>query len=135
MKSLRQLLRERHEWMEARIFEGAERKGYGGITPAMSRLYGQISREPIGLSELARQMGISRQAIHKMVGEGVQAGFLELVDSEEDRRIKLVRFSLEGLRMADAARQEMESIEQELAERIGGEDLEELRRILAKAWY
>jgi len=134
MKSLRQLLRERHEWMEAQVFEGAERGGYGGVTPAMSRLYGHIRREPVGLSELARQLGVSRQAIHKMVGEAVQMGFLELVDSEEDKRIKLVRFSEKGLRMAESARQEMESIEQRVAEKIGQKDLEELRRILAKAW-
>jgi DNA-binding MarR family transcriptional regulator len=131
---LRNLLIARTEWMEERVMEGARRLGYDRITPAMSRLFAHLGRRAVGVSELARQMAISRQAVHQLALEAQSLGLVELVESTEDRRVKLLRFTSAGWVMSDHAAQALEEIEAELARRIGSHDLEALRRILAKDW-
>lgn len=131
---LRTLLLRRSEWMEERVLQAAARNGYEAITPAMNRLFGHMRSRPIGLSTLARQLGISRQAVHVLAREAEALGLVELVASQEDARVKLVRFTKAGWAMSDCAAREHELLERELAARIGERDLETLRRILGRAW-
>ncbi|MCK6424556.1 MAG: MarR family transcriptional regulator [Burkholderiaceae bacterium] len=134
MKSLRYLLAQRYAWMEARLHEGAERAGYGYITPAMSRMFGQMGREPIGLSELARRLMVSRQAVHQLAGEALRHGLVELVDSPSHKRVRLLRFTPEGEAMYASGTRDLGEIEQRLAERLGAQDMAALQRILAQDW-
>jgi len=131
---LRNLLLARSEWMEARMMENAERRGYGEVTTGMSRMFAHLAGRPIGLSELARRLAVSRQAVHQMANEAARLGLVEFVSSESDGRVKLLRFTQEGWTMSETAVRELQAIEDELARRIGPRDLEELRRILGKAW-
>jgi DNA-binding MarR family transcriptional regulator len=131
---LRYLLLARSDWMEARIMEGAHRNGYGDVTAAMSRLFAQLRGRPVGLSELARALTVSRQAVHQLAMEAAQLGLVEFVASESDGRVKLLRFTQKGWAMSESAARELERIESELAQQIGADDLAELRRILGKAW-
>jgi DNA-binding MarR family transcriptional regulator len=120
--------------VEARVMEGAVRNGYGDVTSAMNKLFAHLGGRPKGLSELAREMGISRQAVHQLSREAARLALVEFVPSEEDGRVKLLRFTQTGWAMSDTARRDFEAIESVLARRIGRRDLEELRRILSKAW-
>jgi len=131
---LRNLLLYRTEWMEARVVESARHNGDTYLTPAMSRMFGYIARGPIGVSALARHLGVSRQGVHKLASEAAKLGLIEFVDSPSDRRIKLLQFTDEGRAMSVNAVREFAAIEEELAQIIGRRDLDELRRILSKAW-
>lgn len=134
MKTLRYLLAQRSAWMEAQLYAGAEAEGYGYVTPAMSRMFGLMGREPMSLSELARRLIVSRQAVHQMASEAIRHGLVELVDSPTNRRIRLVRFTPKGAEMFACGTRTLERIERELVERLGADDVETLRRILAKDW-
>jgi len=131
---LRTLLLRRHEWMESRVLAAAARTGYGEITPALNRLFSHMRARPVGISELARVLGISRQAVHELVRQAEDLGLVETVASEQDARVKLVRFSEAGWAMSDCAAGELDAIERELAARIGEDDMETLCRILGQAW-
>jgi len=131
---LRTLLLRRTEWMEARVLEAARRNDYAGITPAMNRLFGHMRSRPVGLSDLARRLGVSRQAVHEIVRQAQAMGLVELFASPDDARIKLVRFTEAGWAMSESAARELRAIERSLAERIGECDLETLCRILALPW-
>ncbi len=131
---LRSLLLARSEWMEERVFAGAAKHGYGHLTPAVVRLFGHMGRTPVGISEIARRMAVSRQAVHQLANEAARLGLVELVPSEHDGRVRLLRFTPQGWAMSDSAARELDRIEAELARRIGAEDVDSLRRILAKAW-
>ena len=131
---LRNLLLYRTEWMEARVVEGARRNGDAYLTPAMSRMFGYIARGPIGVSALARHLGVSRQSVHKLAVEAARLDLIEFIDSPTDRRIKLLAFTGKGHTMSVSAVREFASIEKELAKQIGQRDVDELRRILSKAW-
>ncbi|PRD66297.1 MarR family winged helix-turn-helix transcriptional regulator [Malikia granosa] len=131
---LRRLLLSRTDWMEQRLIASAERHGYGDVTAAMSRLCAHLAGKPMGLSELARRLAVSRQAVHKLASEAASLGYVEFIDSEKDGRIKLLRFTQKGWDMAESAERELLAIEAELAEQIGPERLELLKEILALPW-
>lgn len=131
---LRHLLMNRSNWMEARVIQGAQREGYPYLTTSMNRLFAQLGGRPLGLSELARRLSVSRQAVHKLALEAERLGLVEFVPSEEDGRVKLLRFSQKGWRMSEAAAASFAETERELAHHIGADNVEELRRILSLPW-
>ena len=134
MKTIRYLLAQRYNWMEGQLYAGAEAEGYGYVTPAMSRMFGLMGKEPVSLSELARRLMVSRQAVHQMANEAVRHGLVELVDSPTNKRVRLVKFTPKGEEMFAKGSRTLDRIEGALAERIGPEDMETLRRILSKDW-
>lgn len=134
MKSLRVLLRKRLEWIEDRLMENADKNGYGYISPSMARLYSYVEHRPTPMSELARKLKISRQAVHQLVAEGIQSDFLEVVDSTSDKRIKMVQFSENGKKMAKVALSEIRQAEEDLKKYLGENNVIELRRILELSW-
>lgn len=134
MKSLRVLLRTRLEWIEEHLMQNAEKNGYGYITPSMARLYSYLGNTPVPMSELARRLKISRQAVHQLVNEGINSGFLELLDSPKDKRVKMVQFSQQGQKMAAVAIAEINKAEEELKQYLGAENVQQLRRILELKW-
>ena len=134
MKSLRFLLAQRYAWMENRLHAGAEQRGYGYITPAMSRMFGQMGKEPVSLSELARRLIVSRQAVHQLANEALKHGLVELIESPTNRRVRLLRFTPQGEAMYASGSRDLREIERQLAERIGDEDMAHLLRILSKDW-
>jgi DNA-binding MarR family transcriptional regulator len=132
--NLRYLLMHRSAWFEERILQEAERHGYGYVTPSMNRLFAHMRHRPVSISDLARSLDVSRQAAHQTLSEAMRHGLVELVHSEDDKRVKLVRFSKKGLEMSAIAAKSIARIEQELESRIGRTDMEALRRILEKTW-
>lgn len=131
---LRHLLMQRSDWMEARVMQGARLNGYPQLSTAMNRLFAQLGGRPLGLSDLARRLGVSRQAVHKLALEAQKLGLVEFVPSEEDGRVKLLRFTQKGWRMSEQAAASFVQVEEELARHIGRDAVEELRRILALPW-
>jgi DNA-binding MarR family transcriptional regulator len=131
---LRHLLLARSDWMEASVMQGAKVAGYPSLTPAMNRLFAQLGGRPLGLSELARRLSVSRQAVHKIALDAARLGLVEFVASEDDGRVKLLRFTQKGWRMSTLAAAAFAATEQALAAHIGEANVEELRRILSLPW-
>ncbi len=131
---LRNLLLARSEWMEERVLQGARRNGYGNVTPAMNRLFAHMGHRPVGLSELARRLTVSRQAVHQLAREAERLGLVEFVASPDDARVRLLQFSAEGRAMSASAANELRAIEAELRLALGEEDFAALQRILARQW-
>jgi len=131
---LRTLLLQRTNWFEERILEKAHGHGYAKVTPAMARLFGFMGGQPTGLSELARRMGVSRQAVHKLANEAVALGLIESVPSPEDARVVRLQFTQAGWTMSTHASRDFDDIETLLKERLGARNLTELKRLLSLAW-
>lgn len=131
---LRHLLMSRSDWMERRVMALAEINGYPHVSTAMNRLFAHLGGKPLGLSELARRLSVSRQAVHKLAQEAEKQGLVEFVPSEEDGRVMLLRFTQKGWRMSEKAAASFAEIEQELAAHIGTKELQTLKRVLAMPW-
>jgi DNA-binding MarR family transcriptional regulator len=85
-------------------------------------------------SEIARLLGVSRQAVHTTLTAMVDLGFLRLTADPDDRRSKVVEISGKGVRIRDLARAATEVMVKTLAERIGPGKVAGLRAALAADW-
>ncbi len=131
---LRTLLLQRMNWFEEQILAKARGHGYAKVTPAMARLFGHMGGHPVSLSELARQLGITRQAVHKLANDAVALGLVEAVPSPQDARLVCLQFTQAGWAMSAQAAKDFEEIESQLRARMGTRNLTELKRLLAMAW-
>lgn len=133
-RSLRQLLLQRSTWFEDQVLQAAPQFGYDFVSPAMHRLFAHMSSKPVSISELARRLSVTRQAVHQTVDAARRRGIVELVADPLDARTRQVRFTPRGMKMVRSAAQVVRSIEADLEKRIGPRELAALRRILAKDW-
>lgn len=132
--TLRVLLMQKDEWLYDRTVAKAAEHGYSAVTPAMARLFVQVARAPMSVSELARRLAISRQSLHETVVAASELGLIELAEHPENKRIRIVRFTQAGKRMSRKVLIVDREMERELADRIGETNVAELKRILALEW-
>jgi DNA-binding MarR family transcriptional regulator len=132
--NLKQLLLARSDWFAREIMSGVRRSEFSYITPAQSRLLAHMGGKPTSMSELARRLAISRQAVHKTVAELARRGILEIRDDPERRNAKLVVYTERGRQVNRAGAQIIERLEDRIAARIGRERLAELKALLGQGW-
>lgn len=73
----------------------------------------------VAASDLARKMGISKQAVSQLLDTLVLRGYVERsLDSRDRRRTKL-RLTRRGARVASVCREAVDRIEEQLVERLG----------------
>jgi DNA-binding MarR family transcriptional regulator len=76
-----------------------------GLTSARWQVLGAIAFAPTPepVARLARNMGLNRQGVQRIVGELAAEGFVELKDNPHHRSAKLVVMTAKGLKAFDAA--------------------------------
>lgn len=89
------------------------------LSRSVTNLLPHISFEGTRVGDLARRVGVTKQAVSKLVGELESEGLVELVPDPADGRSKLVRFTNHG---TDAIRHGLAvlgGIERELTKVVG----------------
>jgi DNA-binding MarR family transcriptional regulator len=76
-----------------------------GLTSARWQVLGAIALSPVPepVARLARNMGLNRQGVQRIIGELVAEGFVELKDNPHHRSAKLVVMTAKGVKAYDAA--------------------------------
>jgi DNA-binding MarR family transcriptional regulator len=85
-------------------------------------------------SDLARNIGITRQAIQQTLVEMEQGGLITLVPDPTDGRAKIVKFSRRGAGIGRSAFKAMDEIEAELVRRLGAKAVSTLKEVLFRDW-
>ncbi len=85
-------------------------------------------------ADLARRLGISRQAVHITLGQMIDKGLLALEDDPTDGRAKRVVIAPNGQKMRALAQQAVTQMCATLEARIGADNVEALRRALGADW-
>lgn len=85
-------------------------------------------------AELARRLGVSRQAAHQTVRELVDMGFVEQQPDSKNASAKLVCLTSVGERNVHDAFAIFAELEATLKQRLGTKDVCALRRALEKDW-
>ena len=85
-------------------------------------------------SEIARDMGATRQNIHAMAKPLIDAHIIEVVPDPDDGRSKQYAFCEDSLELRDMVLQVLKYLDKKLGERIGKGDLKDLKRVLSKDW-
>ncbi len=131
--NLKGLLQDVLEKIDARNTELRADTEFANATPAEARLFAALRGGERSISDLARVMGVTRQAVHHTVHRLIDAGVVELVPSGHSRREKLVTITQAGNRVRITTAANLRRIEAEIADRLGkgGEKkIAELRRLL-----
>jgi len=127
---LRLLFRATHT-MNAEMTRRVRARGWEVFQPSFTALLGHLDTEGTSISTLARRIGTSRQAVSQLARTIEAAGLVERVPHPTDGRSILVRHTDAGRRVLLDALAVMEAIEAEYAERAGGAEIAELKRLLA----
>lgn len=87
------------------------------------RSHGAVLRHLDGsgatISELSLRAGITKQTIGKIVRQLEELGYLSVVTSSDDRRARIVRFSLRGERLVSASNRVVDDIRKRYRQRLG----------------
>lgn len=101
-----------------RVLEALRTRGHAEIRPSHGYVFQHLIAGPRGITELAKQLGISQQAVSKSVSELAAAGYVEDVSSE-DARVRRIGLTERGRDCVAASREARATLERELGEVLG----------------
>jgi DNA-binding MarR family transcriptional regulator len=121
-------------WLDEGLQNYLRLRGWPQVTRPQSMVMTNVVAGVTRPSDIARNLGVSRQAIHVTIGQMVEIGLLELVDDPADRRSKIAAISAKGGLMRQSAQEAMRLLGLQLRRRIGDAHVESLKTILAADW-
>ena len=128
------LLLRGYRWFEDGLLSRLAGDGWPQITRAHSLVFAHLDLEGTRPSELARRIGISRQAVNQTLVELVELGLVEIVPDPASRRSKLVVLTPLGRTTVRSAQAMFRELEDALAQQIGRARVTDLRRALEADW-
>jgi DNA-binding MarR family transcriptional regulator len=131
---LGQLLLQSFRWFDESLLKTLANRGWPELSHAQSLVFAHLDRGGTRISELARRTGVSRQAMHRTVGDLEELGLLNLATDPTNQSAKLVILTEKGQANVAAALEAFADIEVELAGRIGPSTVQELRSALSAGW-
>ncbi|ARG97083.1 MarR family winged helix-turn-helix transcriptional regulator [Legionella micdadei] len=135
LTNLKGLLQEKLWKLEERLANEREKSSYQHLTGAQSRILATLRGENLTISEVGRRLGISRQAVHKIVSQLVNEGILSLEPMPENNRDKIIVFTEKGVVLKETAKKALKKLDDEVKEKLGDKDFELLKEILSKPWW
>jgi len=121
-------------WFDEALRASLRSGGWDTVTRAQSLLLANITAGEHRATRLARNLGVSRQAISQMLAELEAKGLIEVVVDPSDRRARIVNFSSRSAALRDAAHENLTRLEDLLRERIGPRRFDGLSEALMADW-
>jgi len=121
-------------WFDEGLQNYFRSRGWSGVTRPQSMIMVNIILGTTRPSEIARKLGISRQAVHATIAQMVEMNMLELIDDPEDGRSKILKIGKTGGERRRDARRAVMLLTNELARRIGKQNVENLMKAFAEDW-
>jgi DNA-binding MarR family transcriptional regulator len=109
-----------------------ENKEYASLRMSFEPFISLLGQDGMRLTELARALGISKQACNQATNQIEAAGYIERIPDLSDRRAKLVRLNATGLRLRADGIDASRALERHCVGMIGEDDLETLRSLMAR---
>jgi DNA-binding MarR family transcriptional regulator len=121
-------------WFDEGLQNYIRAKGWPAVTRPQSMVMANVVlgfRRP---SHIARNMDVSRQAMHATVNQMIKLGILALADDPTNRRVKLLKLTPLGEQMRVDAQQAMVVMSDELGRRVGRAQLLQAAHLLGGDW-
>ncbi|MED1797716.1 MarR family winged helix-turn-helix transcriptional regulator [Brevibacillus porteri] len=109
--------------------------GYGDIRPAHGFMFRRIIPNGATGIELAEHLGITKQAVSKMVDYLVKSGYVKPQTHPTDKRGKIIVLTERGWSVVKAKEEILADIQQRWIENIGAERMQLLKEDLTKLVY
>jgi DNA-binding MarR family transcriptional regulator len=107
-------------------------KGYDFVRATHIRVLSQIKNEGSDLSDLIKKVGLSKQAINKVIRQLEELDIISTQISDKDARARVVRFTPKGRRFLDVGLEVIEVLEKEYRDVLGRTDYLHLKASLEK---
>jgi DNA-binding MarR family transcriptional regulator len=121
-------------WLDEALQARLHQAGWPDVSRAQSMVMLNVTSGIRRPSDIARRLGVSRQAVHVTIGQMIDLGVLRLVEDPRDGRSRRVELTPFGDAMRHAAQDAMQDIAARLVERIGRETLHALLDALRADW-
>jgi DNA-binding MarR family transcriptional regulator len=131
---LGQLLLRAFVWFDEALLARLSDAGWPTLTRSQSLLMSQVDPEGSRSSELARRLGITRQAVSLTVSELEAHGLVERRPDPANASAQLVSLTAAGTETVVAALAIFDGLESELDPRIGPSEVRHLRHALSRDW-
>jgi len=102
------------------------------VTSADHAILRSVAHGSATATEIAHELGVSKQAIGKTVGSLERRGYVERRRSEEDHRAQMVSMTDEGRRLVARSVRVARSLDARTRDVLGDEDLALLRSLLIR---
>ncbi len=122
------------EWFDEGLQASLRTRGWPTLTGTESMVVVHVIINIVRPSDIARSMGLTRQAVHVTIGQVVKKGIVELLEDPDDKRGKIVSLTKLGRAMRRDAQLTVTYCAEQLAARIGEEHVQNLRAAFAKDW-
>jgi DNA-binding MarR family transcriptional regulator len=105
-------------------------EGEPGLRPSHHRVIGHVPPEGITVTELADRVGMTKQGIGQFVTQLTGSGYLTVGSSPDDRRVRIVRRTVQGDAAARRLATLLDRLESDWANRVGTERYDDFRATL-----
>lgn len=121
-------------WAERRVLENtlARVEDGGELTLAQFSLLQQLCLGSTRLTDLARRMGLTKQAVGQIVDTLEQKGFVARRPDPADGRAKVIDYTQDGYALIDRLIDATLAAERRIAQTIGRNDLAALKALLTR---
>ena len=133
-KSLMRGLLHAFYWCDECLQKSLAAGGWPSLSRTQSMIMVNLSDGVTRPSDLARAIGVSRQAIQRTLMEMEREGLVHMVPDPQDGRAKIVEPSKDGKGIYAAALRTIALMEAELERRFGKRAINDLRKILYADW-
>jgi DNA-binding MarR family transcriptional regulator len=128
--NLGRLIEDVHFFFDQRALMYLRQSGYPMIKSADAHVMRTMQINGSRVTDMAKQAGISKQAMSKLVSGFITHGFLAWANDPKDRRNRIVSLTDSGRALLEAGIAALLRAESEIADTIGVEELEKFRTIL-----
>ncbi|SBV33556.1 Transcriptional regulator, MarR family [uncultured Sphingopyxis sp.] len=118
------------EGLQARLHD----HGWPDVNRPQSMVMTNIVSGIVRPSDIARNLGVSRQAIHSTINQMVKLGIVQLDVDPDDRRHMIVSLTDLGARMRKDAQRSMDALTAQIADRLGQDKFDALLAALEADW-
>lgn len=121
-------------WFDEGLQASLKQRGWQAITRSQSMMFANIAVGIQRPADLARNLGVTRQAVSKMLQEMSEQDLVVIEPDPTDKRAQLVRFSEKSARLRADALEILGQLEDQLGTAIGKRALDSMRGALEKDW-
>jgi len=121
-------------WFDEALQSHIKAAGWESLTRAQSMVMANIAAGEHRATRLARNLGVTRQAVSQMLAEMEKRGLVVVKSDPDDKRARIVDFSPRAEALRGIARKILSDVEAELAGRIGEDQIAHLRGALQVDW-
>jgi DNA-binding MarR family transcriptional regulator len=113
------MLRAVWQWVRDQMYAGVVAAGYDDLNAAHVGLWRYPGLDGLRPSQLADQVGITKQSVNDLVGHMERQGYLERVADSADGRARVIRLTTKGRRLQETIYAEAQAAQLRIAGILG----------------